>query len=193
MLELIIVCALMSIVVGVVYSIVQAGLAFYMDANSAMEIRQDAMVGINRLSVELRQSSMASVQVDSVSAVKGIVFASPRDATGAMAPTSDGKMTWQRYVCYYVGPYQGAQALIRKEETISPAKTRAPDPYGEAIPRTPAYFSTLAASSKVIARHLYSLDMPKSVDTVEIILSCEVSTRHRHLIELRTKVIPNLL
>lgn len=196
--ELSVVSVILIIVVGMVYQIVQAAVAYYLDSNSAMEIRQDALVGLNRLSVDLRQSSMASVHAYMSPAPgdpPGLVFASPRDENGAMQATSDGKITWRRFVCYYLADYQNYKALLRKSENIPTPPERAPDPEEQSPKRDSHYFFVNLAAVKptLIARHVTSLTITPTSDSVEIGLTCEISSRHRHMIELKTRVIPNLL
>lgn len=198
LIELAIVSTLLIIITGMVYQVVQAGVAFYLDSNSAMEIRQDALVGLNRLSVELRQSSMASVHAYMTPAPgdpPGIVFASPRDENGAMTATSDGKITWRRFVCCYLGDYQDYKALLRKTEVIATPPERAPDPEEQSPRRDTHYFFVNLAATKptLIARHVTALTITPTTDSVEIDLTCEISSRHRHSIQLKTRVIPNLL
>ena len=198
LIELAVVSGLLIIIVSMVYQVVQAGVGFYLDSSSAMEIRQDALVGLNRLSVELRQSSIASVRAymsPPAGDPKGLVFASPRDENGVMSSTQDGKVTWRRFVCYYVGDYQNYQALLRRDEAIVTPPERAPDPEEQSPKRDTHYFFFNLASVKprVIARHVTELNIVPTSDSVELDLSCEVSSRHRHLIQLKPRVIPNLL
>lgn len=191
--ELLVVMGLLGIVVTMVYFVVHAGLKFYLDSTAALEIRQEALVGLNRMSLEMRESSLASVAIDMTSPTKGIVFASIRNAAGLTSPTSDGKLTWQRLSCYYVVPYQDSQAIFRKEEPLPGLVGRAPDPLGLAPPRDPTYFLGLGTEPRVIARQVLALNITKTVDSLDISLSCQVSTRHTHMVELRTKIVPNLL
>ena len=157
-----------------------------------------AVAGLKSLSVGLTQCSIASVHAYMTPPAgdpKGIVFASPRDDNGAMSSTQDGKITWRRFVCYYVGDYQDYQALLRKDEIIATPPKRAPDPEEQSPKRDTHYFFFDLATVKprLIARHVTNLTITPSSDSVELDLSCEVSRRHRHLIQLKTRVIPNLL
>jgi len=188
LIELSIVAGLLGLLMTMVYAVLVKGMDFYRDSNDALEIRQEALLGITRLTKELRETSSG---VTRITAAQGLVFPSPREASGSSQPTSDGKLTWLRWIAYYLGPQGTGQALFRKEEVIPPPNpVRPPDP--DANGKNLVYFSATSPSpAKVVARKVTGLSLNLNADTIEIVLTCSVSTRYVHTVELRTKVVPH--
>lgn len=204
LLELTIVSGLLTLIVIMVTVVLIRGMHFYRDSNEALEIRQEALFGITRLTKELRETNPGVVRIDGPN--RGVVFPSPRDATGQAQPTTDGKLTWIRWIAYYVAPFQGGQAIFRKEEPIADDASgkkprRPPDPDG-AWPPPPAgpsivhnipYFTgTSTAAQKMVARRVTDMKLAIYGDTVEVYMQCSVSSRYTHTVELHTKVIPKI-
>lgn len=188
LLEMVIVAGLLGLLMTMVYFVLVRGLDFYRDSNDALEIRQEAMLGMTRLTRELRETSSSVVRISA----QGMVFPCPRDAAGNLSPTSDGKLTWQTWLAYYLAPHLGAQSLFRKEEgvTLVPLPVRPPDP--DAYGKNPAYFAASASTPKVVSRRVTGFVVTQNAESIEIVITCSVSTRYTHTVELRTKVVPRV-
>jgi len=120
--ELIITMAIMSIVTLGAFQVFQEGLQLFRTNQGANDAQSSAVKTLGLLTTELVNAHPDLVQEYSAPDAPGVVFASPLNANGQAQFNSDnGKVYWQKYVCYYFVPHPSDPArgkLYRKEETI---------------------------------------------------------------------------
>ena len=179
---------LMGILSTLVYGIVVRGFDFYRESVTSMEIRQEALLGMTRLTQELRQTAITTVKPE---VGKGVVFPSLRDASGNLRFHADGKLYWQSFVGYYLDDLDGTKALFRRAEDITTDTFRAPDPYTESPIRDCAYFLGIPGGGKrLICRHVQSFEVELGNDVIDIRSKHNLSSRTQHLFSLVTRVLP---
>ncbi len=212
LLELMIVMGLFGVLLYSVYLFIDRGITMYRESTDALEIRQQALLGMTRLSDEIRDTAMPSIHCWSTApdvgdTVDGVVFASNKNADGDMEPDEDsGRIFWQKFVCYYLDPQaDGSKVIHRREELFQqntepdrPGDNRIlltiPDPLGAQwfARRDVEYFMASTISRKLIARRVDALDIRKETDLIKVKMTYDLSGRYRHLVELQTKILPKL-
>lgn len=197
--ELMIVLTLFSVLMYCVFLFVDRGITMYRESVDALEIRQQALVGLSHISDELRATSQASVLTASVPA-PGLVFASLKDQDGAIAyDDSDPDETrrrplWQKFVCYYLEDQADeSKVIIRKEEPLATlVADPIPTPTSTSPVRDPLFFSTATLEKRLIARRVSEFTVKKETDLVEVKIEFNLSGRYDHKVEVQTKVLPRL-
>lgn len=202
LLEIMIVIALLGSVVIGVGVLIGKGVDFYLDSTDGVEVRKELMFGAARLSRDIADSHIDTVQVEP----DGIVMASIRNA-GGEAPVDDrGRTLWQKYVCYYLDNSTTPPRLMRKEADLPRDPTKIPhplnppagegernppDPLAETPPRDVSWFrSNTAIPGRIAARNVISFTTVKKTDLVEFSLEVSTSSRRQHLISMNTQVKP---
>lgn len=197
--ELLIVVALFSAVLYCAFLLIDRGVTGYRESVDALEIRQQALLGMARLSKELRDTAISSLKVQQ----DGVVFASTRTADNLLEfDTVTGKTKWQKFVSYHtdagtdtVSEERKPGALMRKEEFFPPVHEFVPDPYSSTVSgpvRTPDYFrGNPALPTRVVARNIASFIVDKSPELIDIRMTFAVSGRYDHSMELSNKIRPN--
>jgi prepilin-type N-terminal cleavage/methylation domain-containing protein len=202
--ELLIVLALFGCLIYMVFLFVDRGITMYRESVDALEIRQQALVGLSRVVNELRESAQVSVHCMSTTAVPpdpvdGLVFSSTRDAAGVVqVDTTTGRVFWKKFVCYYKDVLSdGTPCIHRKEQlltTLAEFPTAPsdviPDPYGVSPVCDPAYFAAAALPKRLICKRISALEVKKEAELVSIRMEFDISGRYKHLVEVRTKVFP---
>lgn len=167
--EVLVYIALFGMVFTGIYMVFSAAVKYYYVAQSNVWVQQSALNAINELSRELAEGSLKSVVLYPHSPYPnypqphGIVFMSPRiNSTPASTVSyrTDGKLYWQKYVCYYLGddPQDSSKKVIfRKEIPVAPQ-----DEPSSSSTYTTSYFAanpSLSASSKIVAHDIIDFDV----------------------------------
>lgn len=114
--------AIFGMVLGAVYVVLVASARNYAIQMGMVDVEQSQVACTGRLSAELGESSPGSIRYDT--APVGLVFASPRDATGKVqVDPASLNVIWQSLVCYYLDTVGGVTTLCRKEWPITPSTT----------------------------------------------------------------------
>lgn len=191
--ELLIVLGLFSAVLYSAFLLIERGVTGYRESVDALEVRQQALLGMARLSKELRDTAISSLKVQE----DGIVFASTKTADNLLEYDSVTRKTkWQKFVSYHTHRTENSPPnLVRKEEFFPPVHEFVPDPYSNTISgpvRTPSYFRGNASlPSRIVARHIEAIDVDTSPELIDIRMVFAVSGRYDHKMELTNKIRPN--
>lgn len=168
--ELIVSSTLLLLVLGGAYAAAEMSTrASYVQAND-MVLEQSMLVAMSRVSQEVVECDLMSWAV--YTSPPGIVFASPRDSNGVCQfDATNGNVTWQAWVCFYVDTVNGTSALIRKSQTLSGAPLSSPpavDPTFNTL-----YFKNLNSPRSIVAFNVTNLSttaLPLS-GSVDILLT----------------------
>ena len=206
LLELLIVIFLFGILIYCVYLFIDRGITMYRESVDALEVRQEALLGLTRLADEVRDSAPLTIHCEPPplpapqTGTHGIVFPSTRDVNGTVvSDTTSGRVFWQKYVCYYLEAQpDGQNFIVRKEQTCpdpdgdGPESDVIPDPYGELPPMDPAFFAGSGLAKRVICKKVTLFEVSKETDLVAVKMQVDLTRRYRHMVEVQTKIFPRL-
>lgn len=125
----------------------------------ASTVHQQARLGLRKLTVELENSQTQSIYAAD-SPVPYLIMPSadaPRPALPGQWTLTSGRLTWQKWVCFWLENGQ----LVRAETVVPPLP--AADLPLPADPDYPAFSDFSTAPREVLARQTYDLDF--TVDT----------------------------
>lgn len=152
MLETLITAAVMGLILTCVWTLFVTSNRVQAQVRAGLDLQQSCLAGSESVIRELSESNAAGVRWDTAPA--GLVFASPRTATGNIEVDSSGRVLWRKWVCYYVDDIAGSPALVRKEANLTAASAIPPVPGAS---RNTAYFRSLAVPRRVVANHFSNL------------------------------------
>lgn len=134
LIELAVVTFLFLIVLGLTSNALSSGVRNFLSVRSEIELQQDAIVILSKLSREVGEASGDSTWpvpapntplVGSVGEPVGIVFDSPRDNAGHMVlDPSTSTPLWQRRVCYFYDQTQNS--VVRCDQPLPAPSTSPP-------------------------------------------------------------------
>lgn len=205
LLELLIVMGLFGVLLYSVYLFIDRGVTMYRESSDALEVRQQALVGMAKLSDDVRDTAIPSVHCESTtvaptSDIDGIVFVSLKDDNEEthLDPDTE-RLNWQKTICYYLAPQADGNGLLMRKEQMLLAKLQVsdfvPDPYGSDFSpiRNPQYFrDTGGLRTRQIARRVQAFTIRKDTDLIFAKMTYDLSGRYRHMVELQTKIFPRL-
>lgn len=192
--ELLVVLALFSIVLYCSFLLLDRGITMYRESADALEVRQQGLIGMSRLSAELRDTVNSSIHVDDA----GLVFTSAKNSENIREfNTVSGNPKWQKFVCYFLGPVEeDGRKLLRAEEYFPSVDSFAPDPTGGVpggtdTPRTPEFYAAdTTYQRRIIARRVEKLELEKTPELVKISLTLTLSGRYKHSVTVTTESRP---
>ena len=159
LLEMMISCALMSIVMTCIYALMVAGVRYLNATNTAIDMQQQSLLGMVWLSHDLGESNPRTVRVYNSPA--GILMGSPRDDAGNTWVDISGSVRWPKFVVYYVDTWNGNGCLLRKEQYLDdPDLHTDPPPLLPPLPQAwqdYAYYQALEIQPRVVSRDVESL------------------------------------
>lgn len=168
------------------------GLQWFQDSNTAQDIRQEALLGLSTMMRELKEASVATIQVETAPN-DAAILPSVRNTAGQVVLTFDGKMVWQSVLCFSVEPRGNDKWLMRRQNLLpptTPPRVRAPDPYALAPVRNIAFMTSIDPFGRRMCRYVDRCEFKKKTDSIEVTLTCKLSERTDHSIELTTQVVP---
>lgn len=193
--ELMVVLTLFSALLYCSFLLLDRGITMYRESADALEVRQFALLGISRLSSELRDTVNSSIHVDDT----GLVFTSARNTANLREyNTVSGNPKWQKYICYFLGPLEtgDTRKLLRTEEHFPSVDTFAPDPSGGVpggtdTPRTPEFYAADSTyQRRIVARRVEKIELEKTPELVKIALTLTLSGRYKHSVTISTETRP---
>lgn len=196
--ELVIASGLLFVLVGGIGLVFQASLHYYRRSSAQVEIEQRVLTSLRHLSRELSEAARTSIVISG----QGVVFASPRDASGQILNDDDGRPLWSLLVCYGRGPAAGTDCLLRQELALSPPATQPPNPLDFSPIRDAEWFSLASGAAKrVIARDVDAFEVvsetvasgPTARQVLRINLTAgsrDHGERNFFSVKLQTRVFP---
>ena len=197
LLELLIVMALMGILIVAVGYLMRAGHTYYFGSIESLDLQQQSLFGISRISNEICDTNINGVQsypdplpTDPVGQPNsGLVFPSPRGLAGNFQYDNAGRILWQTFVCYYITDLPTRKALVKKVVPIpSGPQITVPDPDKEGCDLT--FFKNSAAPVTVIGGGVIRFQTTVNADTVDVLTNARVSGRYEFELETQTTVLP---
>jgi hypothetical protein len=183
--ELMVSSALMILLTYGAYQVFINGLRLAKDSEAKLTMQKNLITSIGLLSREISESNPSSVRYDRIP--EGVVFASPRSATGALALAGSGDMSWEKVIAYYVSK---EKRLVRKEWMLDPYVRQS----GFA-PSLGAGFSTAnlrdePLPARVVARglELFEVQFSGNIANIEVSASQTDSRGRKHVVRLETAV-----
>jgi hypothetical protein len=155
--EIMVAMAIFAIVMTSVAQIIRHTVRFYNTHVRAIEVQQQAIQAARWITQEMEEGSYQSVS-SVFTPSPHVIFGSPRNLDGKLEVV-DGRMLWQKFVCYYVGTIKGDQVLKRGELLFQKA-AQAPPPIPTSI--TLSSFEKPGATERIIARHIESISVTLS-------------------------------
>ncbi len=184
--EMLVCCALVGIVLSLVYSMVVAGKNYLAVMSAKHTLQQEALQSITWISREISESDAECFQVATmlVNGVDGVVFSSPRSpVSGNVEYDIVGRMLWQQHICYYLRTINGVSTLCRKSRTLSPAFS-----YPPPAPPVDTVSSDASLPERVIARHVEIFSVSNE-EVPEIKIRCRLTGFSRdYAIEVKTRL-----
>lgn len=150
--ELLLSSALIGFVLISIYALLTAGVRYYKNSLTWIELQQDSLLSLVQLTKELGESNRQTVRIYPDPA--GLVFASPRASDGVYEIDPSGLPLWQKFVCYYVTDVNGVPSLIRKELTLVAAGYAGPQVVPPVTFNSTAWFRDAKLPRKVVARNI---------------------------------------
>lgn len=178
MIEILVYCALFSLVMGCVYWVFQATLKYHFISDCAVDTQQNAMVGMTKIVRELSEACAVdtSMVVDTGNP-PGIIFSSPKKieipagsgnffigCSSSDSSYSGDCLLYNRLICYYVARNNGISYLFRKELAI----TASPSPnITSTYPDhdTCLEFSSDSSTPRMVAQYVTSISYKLQADT----------------------------
>lgn len=159
LIEILISCAIMSLVLTCIYALFQAGVRYLRSTNTAIELQQQSLLGMIWLTHDLGESNTRTIKVFSDG--PGILLGSPRDDAGNTWVDVSGSVRWAKFICYYIDTVDNRRCLLRKEQYMDdPDLHTDPPPLLPPIPQSwqdYAYYQVLEIPPRIVARDVESL------------------------------------
>lgn len=122
--ELLICTALLGIVLWGVYMLITSTTRHYSVMTASLDLQREALLASSWITKEMAEGNKTSFAISEDP--PGISFGSPRTLTGGLQYTEDGRLVWQKVVCYYIEEREGVKVIIRKEKQLDPKKSVPP-------------------------------------------------------------------
>jgi hypothetical protein len=207
--ELLIVMGLMGVLVASLGFLMSAFHTYYFGSIESLDLQQQSLVGISRLSADLGETSILAVHrfddplpddpdppgtppplpAPPARANSALVFASPRDSAGTYAVDVAGRVSWQSFICLYIDIIDGQPALVRKLTPIpSGPQALIPNPVDEG--RGLPYFKASSDVKSILGRGISRLQTRINSDTVSVVTNARVQGRYQFELEMQTTILP---
>ncbi|MEW6284122.1 MAG: hypothetical protein AB1758_36245 [Candidatus Eremiobacterota bacterium] len=159
LIELVVASALVSLILLCTQQLIAGAVRYYRISTDTMEVQQNVLVSVTKLTTELGESSLMSVRVD-LNPPGGVIFATPRDEEGNIKyDPASGKAIWKRLLCYYVEDVGGIPCLVRKEKQLTPTDY---PPIIAATETTAAFQADPSLPRRIVARRVTVLEVVDS-------------------------------
>lgn len=147
--------------------VVQEGLRYFTVQSISLDIQQQSLLAMKRVTEELADGSFQSLKT--YPSPRGLIFGNPRGSDGQLQ-VMNGTVLWKRFICYYVDEVAGDPVLIRKERALTiPAMAPPPVP---AVLNTAA-FRDDPSQPRVVARYVSSLTADITSNPVRLVLDTD--------------------
>lgn len=179
LMELIVSSALVLLLMGMVWMLLQLGSKFYLKVRAQSEIQTNALIALRWMSKDLAEGAPRSFRHYSPdsqtrsSINNGIVFGSPKDLDDKVSYSDSGRMLWSAINAYYID--SETNEFFRLKTPISEKTTIAPRIEDELYHIDLLASSTSSAGGevrrRVIARMATELEIIQGVQEVEVVLT----------------------
>lgn len=151
--EVIVSIGIFSILMVALNALFHHSIQYIRRTESMVAMQSDALFAITRINSEAINSNRDAFAFSN-GPLKGVVFASPLNASGTPVMDSAGRVQWQRIVVYYLDTLDGVPVMVRKDRPLA-------TPDSEVPTVTDTDLTTIAGDGsltrKVVARNVIDL------------------------------------
>ena len=161
--EVLIACALFSMVLASLAYIMREGIRFFNNHNTALEVQQQCLQAMDRLGSELGEASLSCFEGTRISSPpeSGLIWGSFKDENSVTkTDLLTGEPMWQKHIGYYTARSDGKPILLRKEIKLTSPTTDIPPVYPFLD-----FKSDTGTATAVVARHIVELTSTSSNPT----------------------------
>lgn len=164
---------IMLLIMGAMYKLIAFGVFYVRESNARLEVQQNLLHALHRLSSEIRETNVQTVRTDTNS----VLFADPRDNNEFFRFDDKSRIYWHRFLCFSIEPSADTTALVRKNLPLSAPQITPPIP--EEFPgATIASMRTdTALETKTLGRGIETMEITVGTDTIDIKLIAKVDLR----------------
>lgn len=150
--ELLIACGLFAMVTTAIATVLREGTRFFNTHSTALEVQQQCLQAMDRVSLELSEASTSSYRSYRTASQSGLVWGSLKNGEGntTVDPVT-GEPQWHKHIGYYTDKSGDIPLLIRKEALLDEPVTTPPPPL------TVPELENAAGKKAVVARHIVEL------------------------------------
>lgn len=193
LLEMLIVCGIVSIILVSVGNLIRAGVDYYFYSTTQLEVQRSGLLCLSILTQEFTASTYESVYTDNNPPNPGFVFAISKDTAGGSGPerSPSGNLLWTDVVCYYIDDINGTRTLLRKEDALPgpPFSNNPPDTIG--LGYDIAHFQGLNDPGRIMARHIDKIETEELTDALRITMTAKIDNGRNWLeMDVSTSIVP---
>lgn len=164
--------ALLSLSIG---TLTRNGLEYLRMAELRAELSRQSLFALSSVSRELVESNTDAIRPAATGEPPGIVFASPRSATGGITYVNN-RLQWNRWVCVYWDQPRGL--VLRVVEEFASPTTFIPDPSPVGSNKSVTALSALAAT-RSLARGVTDFEVQSTGKLITLSLEVQAGTGDR--------------
>ena len=185
LIEQIICCALVSLLLTVIYEMLAASKRYQDNCEAKIKIQAEVLRSMSFLTRELNESDRFAINADPGG--NTLVFPTPRDTDNRIHFDPEGRLLWQRFVCYDREDVAGVSCLVRRSLNLASPSPDVPAPMMPAVLTGDASLDV-----RVMARHIKEFRPQLTPDgTVEFTVLGKIQFLiHSYGVEMTQKVLP---
>ncbi len=176
---------LLMLLLSSAYALFSSGYRMARDSEARLDMQKSLVTSIGLLGREITETNPTSIRYDA--SPPGTVFASPRNADGALSLSNSGKLSWEKVIGYYLRP---DGVVIRKEWMLDPYVRQSGFP-----PSLGAGFSTQSIADEPLPQRAVShgvdeliVSLNGNTATIRVSASQVDSRARKHRVSLETAV-----
>ncbi|MCA9779330.1 MAG: hypothetical protein KC800_21535 [Candidatus Eremiobacteraeota bacterium] len=169
--ELVVASALVLLIMGELWMLLQTGTRFYLRSRSQSDVQRHALIALRWMSTDLAEGAPLSFKhydPDNPSIVtdrNGFVFGSPKGMDEEASYNDEGRLLWTSVIGYYIDPE--TKDLIRAKMLLEEPKESAPQILDE------LYHVTLmegAPNKRMVAKEAYDIVTVQGPQDIQVTL-----------------------
>ena len=169
--ELVVASALVLLIMGELWMLLQTGTRFYLRSRSQSDVQRHALIALRWMSTDLAEGAPLSFKhydPDNPSIVtdrNGFVFGSPKGMDEEASYNDEGRLLWTSVIGYYIDPE--TKDLIRAKMLLEEPKESAPQLLDE------LYHVTLmegAPNKRMVAKEAYDIVTVQGPQDIQVTL-----------------------
>ncbi len=171
MVELVVASALVLLIMGELWMLLQTGTRFYLRSRAQSDVQRHALIALRWMSTDLAEGAPLSFKhydPDNPSITtdrNGFVFGSPKGADEAASYNEEGRLLWTSVIGYYIDPT--SNDLIRAKMLLEEPKESAPQILDD------LYHVSLmqgASNRRMVAQDAYDIETVQGPQDVQVTL-----------------------
>lgn len=161
--ELLIACGLFAMVTTAIATVMREGIRFFNTHSTALEVQQQCLQAMDRVSLELSEASVSSYKSYRTASQSGLVWGSLKNGEGeTTVDPNTGEPQWHKYIGYYTDKSGDIPLLIRKEVPLMRQESPLDEPVPAPVttpppPLTVPELESADGNRAVVARYIVEL------------------------------------